>query len=124
MSSGRCQVAFGHWRRITVPEMSTHHTDSISTSITRHLFIRGNVQGVGYRGSMVQMAEQLGVQGWVRNRTDGRVEACAWGTPQAVQALIDWAHQGPAHAQVDLVVVGNVPDGGDAPPEFTQRETL
>lgn len=93
-------------------------------TVTRHLLITGHVQGVGYRGSMVQAAERFGVQGWVRNRSDGRVEACAWGTAQAVQALIDWAHQGPAHARVDRVVVGNVPDGGPAPQGFTQSETV
>ncbi|MDP4075639.1 acylphosphatase [Acidovorax sp. A1169] len=100
------------------------NADTANDSITRHLLITGHVQGVGYRWSMTQAAKRLGVQGWVRNRSDGRVEACAWGTPQAVQALVDWAHQGPAQAQVDRVVVGNVPDGGEPPQGFTQRATL
>ncbi len=93
-------------------------------TITRHILVTGHVQGVGYRWSMVQAAERLGVSGWVRNRHDGRVEACVWGAEAAVMALIDWAHQGPAHARVDRVVVGNVPDGGAPPQGFTQRETV
>lgn len=60
----------------------------------------------------------------MRNRSDGRVEACVWGLPSAVQLLIDWAHQGPAAARVDAVVVGNVPDGGEPPQGFVQRETV
>lgn len=104
--------------------MQNHHTaHHPSDTITRHLLVSGHVQGVGYRWTMVQAADRLGVQGWVRNRHDGRVEACAWGAPDAVQALIDWAHQGPASARVDAVVVGNVPDGGEPPQGFTQRET-
>ena len=96
----------------------------IAPMATRHLLISGQVQGVSYRWSMVQAAERLGVSGWVRNRQDGRVEACAWGPEPAVQALIDWAYQGPARARVDRVVVGNVPDGGAPPQGFTQRATV
>ena len=92
-------------------------------TVTRQLRIHGRVQGVYYRASMVAEATRLGLHGWVRNRADGSVEALVQGAPDAVQALIDWAHQGPASARVDAVVVGNVPDGGEPPQGFTQRET-
>ncbi|MFN4003756.1 MAG: acylphosphatase [Hylemonella sp.] len=76
-----------------------------SDTLTRHLLIRGRVQGVGYRAAMVREAQRLGVSGWVRNRADGSVQAFVAGPPQAVQALIAWARRGPALARVDAVQV-------------------
>ena len=92
--------------------------------ITRHLVIRGHVQGVSYRWSMVQAARQRGVQGWVRNRRDGSVEALATGATEAVQSLIDWAHQGPPHARVDAVEVVTAPAPSKPLSGFVQRETV
>ncbi len=97
--------------------MSTTHT------ITRHLRITGRVQGVYYRASMTEEATRLGLQGWVRNRKDGSVEALAQGPASAVQALIDWAHQGPRMARVDEVLVTVVEDG-ERYSGFVQRETV
>ena len=68
--------------------------------ITRHLLITGHGRAWAIAGPWVQAAHHLGVTGWVRNRRDGRVEACAWGSEQAVQALIDWARQGPEPMRV------------------------
>lgn len=92
--------------------------------ITRHLVIRGQVQGVSYRWSMVQAAQQRGVQGWVRNRRDGCVEALVIGPMDAVQSLIDWAHQGPPHARVKAVEVTTLPAPAEPVSGFTQRETV
>jgi len=75
--------------------------------IARHLRITGRVQGVGYRWNMTQQAQRLGLTGWVRNRLDGSVEAVVCGPAGTVQALVDWAQQGPAGAWVDGVVVGD-----------------
>lgn len=74
-------------------------------TITRHLIIRGRVQGVWYRESMRQEAERLGVTGWVRNRRDGTVEAMLQGEAAAVQALIEWAWQGPPAAEVSDITI-------------------
>lgn len=73
--------------------------------VARQLRIQGRVQGVYFRASMVAEAERLGVAGWVRNRADGSVEALAQGQPDAVQALIEWAHRGPQRARVDAVTM-------------------
>jgi acylphosphatase len=73
--------------------------------IRAHVFISGLVQGVGYRFSTVEQANRLGVNGWVRNLIDGRVEAVFEGSPQAVEKMIRWCHQGPTAARVkDLAV--------------------
>ncbi|MES2183085.1 MAG: acylphosphatase [Pseudomonadota bacterium] len=94
------------------------------TPVCKHLFIHGRVQGVYYRGSMVQEARRLGVAGWVRNRQDGTVEALAVGDVASVQALVDWAHRGPEQARVARVAVENVPHPGGLPGLFEQRDTL
>ena len=79
--------------------------------IRRHLVVHGMVQGVGYRWSVSREARRLGLAGWVRNRSDGTVEAVAQGPDDAVEALVDWCRTGPAGAQVSRV------DVTDQPPE-------
>lgn len=93
---------------------------------TRHLFVRGRVQGVYYRASTVQQARQLGLTGWVRNRSDGRVEAVVHGPVEAVTQLIAWAHQGPADARVDAVDITTVDasEWGGPFASFEQRSTV
>ena len=72
---------------------------------TLHLRITGKVQGVGYRRYTQLKAEQLGLRGWVRNRLDGSVEALVQGAPEAVEALVKWAHGGSPKAVVTDVRV-------------------
>lgn len=94
------------------------------TPVTRHLRITGRVQGVGYRWSMAQEAQRLRLAGWVRNRADGSVEALAHGPAAAVQALVDWAQQGPALACVAGVAVSEAAWDGEASTRFVQCDTL
>ncbi len=96
----------------------------IPAPVTRHLRITGRVQGVGYRWSMAQQAEALGITGWVRNRRDGSVEALASGPADAVQALIEWAQRGPELARVDGVEVKEALGAAEALGGFEQRETV
>lgn len=74
---------------------------------TRHLAIRGRVQGVGFRNYLACKAQQFGICGWVRNRTDGSVEAVVDGPASAVDAIIACAQRGPRAAQVTAVTVSD-----------------
>lgn len=71
--------------------------------VTRIVVIRGRVQGVGYRAWTEVTALQRGLQGWVRNRRDGSVEALFAGLEQAVTAMIEDCRRGPPGARVDFV---------------------
>lgn len=91
------------------------------TVIARHLIIHGRVQGVFYRNWMVAAAHDLGIAGWVRNRMNGTVEAFVEGSPEAVEQMLQLAHQGPAAAKVDRIVVQDVREEGL--PNFQKRPT-
>ncbi len=73
--------------------------------IARRLRIRGRVQGVSYRWWTVQTARGLGLDGWVRNRFDGSVEALAVGPTEAVETLIEACRCGPTAARVDDIEI-------------------
>ena len=70
--------------------------------VTKRLIIHGLVQGVGYRYSMIGMARQIGVTGWVRNRRDGTVEAIVQGEVLLIDEITQWAQRGPECAPADL----------------------
>ena len=74
-----------------------------SDPIARLLRIHGLVQGVGYRNALETEAARLGLAGWVRNRSDGTVEALVAGPADAVEALIGWSRRGPPAARVSHV---------------------
>jgi acylphosphatase len=72
-----------------------------------HVIISGRVQGVWFRATTKQIAEQLGIKGWVRNTSDGCVEAILEGEEQQVKKMIEWCHRGPPLAVVNKVEVKN-----------------
>ena len=69
------------------------------------VLVSGQVQGVSFRVACQHMAWQHGVTGWVRNLSDGRVEAVFEGPAGEVQRLVDWARRGPSMAVVSGVAV-------------------
>lgn len=81
--------------------------------IRAHLLISGLVQGVYFRDSLRQLAQQRKVAGWVRNLADGRVEAVLEGEKVDVDHLVEWSKHGPPGAVVDDVAVLLVPASGE-----------
>ena len=77
---------------------------------TLRLVIHGRVQGVFFRDSMRREAQRLGVAGWVRNHSDGTVEAAVQGDAADVDLMVHWAHRCPERAQVERVEIE--PHGG------------
>ena len=63
--------------------------------IALHVIVEGRVQGVGFRAYVEHEAKQRGLRGWVRNRSDGRVEAVFCGEEEDVQSMIVACHRGP-----------------------------
>jgi len=70
-----------------------------------HVKISGRVQGVWFRANTRQKAEQLGVTGWVKNNSDGCVEAIFEGEENSVKELVEWCHRGPPLAKIKNVEV-------------------
>jgi acylphosphatase len=85
------------------------------------LHITGRVQGVGYRAWMMRRASALGLRGWVRNRTDGSVEALVIGDEDSVATIVEACREGPLGARVSDVAVSEAADDGS--PGFTPKPT-
>lgn len=92
-------------------------------AVTRRVRVRGLVQGVGYRYACVRQARLLGLAGWVRNRTDGSVEALLQGPPAQVARLCEWMRSGVPGARVDSVVAEDVPPPAGRIHGFEQQPT-
>ena len=77
-----------------------------------HVTIHGRVQGVGFRYFIEKNAIERALDGWVRNREDGAVEAVVAGPPAALQEMVRWAQQGPPRASVETVEATPADDPG------------
>ncbi|USZ67908.1 acylphosphatase [Halorussus salilacus] len=79
-----------------------------------HVFVSGTVQGVYYRANTRDTARELGIDGWVRNLPDGRVEAVFEGSEDSVSEMVEWCHTGSPAAEVeDVEVEYGDPEGED-----------
>ena len=68
-----------------------------------HVFVTGRVQGVSYRANTRDAARDAGVDGWVKNLDDGRVEAVFEGEEESVERMVEWCHEGSPAADVEGV---------------------
>jgi acylphosphatase len=88
-----------------------------------HFNITGQVQGVGFRYAMCGEARRLRLTGWVRNCTNGSVEAVVVGDQAALQLLAQWAQRGPPGSRVESVQINAATDAqaADVDDPFNQR---
>jgi len=77
-----------------------------------HVYVSGRVQGVFFRATTRDRAREVGADGWVRNLADGRVEAVFEGSPEQVEAMVDFCHEGSPAASVSDVEVEEEPSEG------------
>lgn len=75
----------------------------MADTVRRKVVVKGEVQGVFFRESTEQEAQDQGVSGWVANRDDGAVEAVFEGESEAVENMVEWCRSGPSSASVDRV---------------------
>ncbi|MFB6266098.1 MAG: acylphosphatase [Halodesulfurarchaeum sp.] len=73
--------------------------------VRAHVFVSGKVQGVFYRANTREQAQERGIDGWVRNLDDGRVEAVFEGPESDVEKMVEWCHEGSPAARVEDVAV-------------------
>ena len=80
--------------------------------VARKVRICGRVQGVFFRQWISEQASQIGVVGWVRNLSNGSVEAHLEGEPASIELLIERMRRGPSHARVDKLTLGDAEHEG------------
>ena len=89
----------------------------------KNLKITGLVQGVGFRVAFERSARKFGLSWWVRNRSDGSVEALVSGDSDAIKKIVDWAREGPEGAIVKQVLIEDAEVTNVQPGEFLLRPT-
>lgn len=77
---------------------------------TVRIIVSGKVQGVFFRATAKEVAEKYELSGWIKNTTDGNVEAMIYGQENKVKNFIEWCKTGPEKAEVINVVVHQLPE--------------
>lgn len=90
----------------------------------RHYFVAGRVQGVGFRNFVLVKAKEIGLCGWVRNVSDGRVEVLAEGSQEQLSKLEDCLWQGPKWSSVKEVKGAEMQAGVDVQPDVSEDNFL
>jgi acylphosphatase len=88
-------------------------TDPAGRKARVRMVMSGRVQGVAFRQTAAEEAHRLGVNGWVRNLPDGRVEVVAEGEEVAIGALVAWCKRGPRLARVEDIRITHEPFRGE-----------
>jgi acylphosphatase len=96
--------------------------ETMSEHKALHVWVSGRVQGVWFRASTEAEARRLDLTGWVRNRTDGRVEAWFEGAEESLGRMLAWCRRGPELARVDDLQVEKVQAEGVS--DFQIRPTV
>ena len=81
--------------------------------IRQRIVVHGRVQAVGYRYGARIEAQRLGVAGWIRNRSDGAVEAEIEGEARSVDAMLAWLDDGPPGADVTSISTADLEPTGE-----------
>ena len=76
--------------------------------MVRHYQVEGRVQGVGFRWFVQREAAEIGLRGWVRNTTDGHVEAVAAGSPEQIEDIENALRKGSRGSRVDRIRIHNL----------------
>ncbi len=88
-----------------------------------HIYIAGFVQGVGFRAYVRSKARKIGITGWVRNLSDGRVEAVLQGDRDKINKVLFFCRRGPFFAKVNDIVV-DWEEEKEKFGEFLKKETV
>lgn len=80
----------------------------MNTGKTVHIIVEGKVQGVYYRATTKEMADKMGIKGWVRNSEDGDVEIVASGSEDELEEFIAWCRIGPGRAEVMNLLITSI----------------